>query len=293
MPCAARQFVGDQPGQRAEPVALRVSGVGRRAGVSGAAVTGPTQNTATSSRSALIRHSRRAKGFGALQHRRDGGCAGEAHRIDVGVDDHRDQLIDRPAVLRRLPAIHRHLDRPGRPPGSAHRRCRCRAPTPLAAPCSCTAMRSRSTPSDSKRSSTSARRLRLRAPLLAQPGLADRATRLGPAGQDAGRRERGAQLVGDIPAVGGLDPAAEADPGGHHDHVGRLLDELRCHPAQFDIVDQRDDPDRRRVHDGGAATLQQRDEFFGPARRGHPDREAGQWVSRCAISTIPSITRTS
>jgi hypothetical protein len=33
------------------------------------------------------------------------------------------------------------------------------------------------------------------------------------------------------------------------------------------------------MHDGGAATLQERDEFFGPARGGHPDGEAGQWVS--------------
>ncbi|GAA2796520.1 hypothetical protein GCM10010533_38540 [Mycolicibacterium pallens] len=79
--------------------------------------------------------------------------------------------------------------------------------------------------------------------------------------------------------MGGLDPAAEPDTGGHHHQVGWFGDELFGHPVQFDIVDQRHDPDRRRVNDRGTATLQERDEFFGPARGGDPDGEARQRVS--------------
>ena len=142
-----------------------------------------------------------------------------------------------------------------------------------AAPCNCTAMRKLAAPSASSRSSTSGDASDSGLHSSRQAGLTDRTTRLRAPRQDAGRRQRGDQIVGDVPTVRGLDPAAEADAGRHHDDVGRLFDEKHCDAPQFDVVNQRDDPDRRRVDDGGAAALEQRDEFFGPAGRGDPDRE--------------------
>ena len=55
---------------------------------------------------------------------------------------------------------------------------------------------------------------------------------------------------------------------------------------QLGVICERDKPDGRRVDDLGAAALEQGDQLFGAARRGHPYGESGQRQDRRAPAII-------
>ena len=79
-------------------------------------------------------------------------------------------------------------------------------------------------------------RLRFRRPFLRQPRGAQRTGRFRAAGDDAGLGQRGDQVGGQPPAVGGGDPAAEADAcGGDHD-VGVYVDQRFGMDSQLAVV---------------------------------------------------------
>ena len=84
------------------------------------------------------------------------------------------------------------------------------------------------------------------------------------------------QIVGQSPAVGGGDPAAEADAGGGDHDVGVHVDQRLGVDAQLAVVGQRDHLDGRRAGDAGAALAQQRTQFVGAAGGGHRHPESGE-----------------
>ena len=94
----------------------------------------------------------------------------------------------------------------------------------------------------------------------------------GPRASSSTPRSRSSRSSPQPPAVGGLDPAAEADGGGGDDDVGRVVDQLLGGGEQFAVVGERHDPQGGRVQDGGAAPLEQRAEFVGAAGGGDARR---------------------
>jgi len=88
--------------------------------------------------------------------------------------------------------------------------------------------------------------------------------------------EAGPQLLTEVPAVGRLHPAAEADACGHDDHIGRRGDARTRRGQQLVVVTGRHDPDGRCLHDARPASLEQGGELL-TTPRGNRDGEAGEW----------------
>ena len=98
------------------------------------------------------------------------------------------------------------------------------------------------------------------------------------------------QRLAEAPAVGGLDPAAEADRGGGDDDVGGLVDQFLGGGEEFAVVGERHDPQGGRVQDGGAAPLQQGAELVRPPCGGHPDGEARE--GPVPVRSVAHVRRT-
>ncbi|CAM5734099.1 hypothetical protein SALBM311S_05218 [Streptomyces alboniger] len=113
-----------------------------------------------------------------------------------------------------------------------------------------------------------------RRPLLGQAGGTYRALDLGAARQELDSPQPGQQVLSEAPAVGGLDPAAEADRGGGDHDVRRLVDDLLGRREQLAVVGELHDAQGGGMHDGGSAPLEQCAQLVGPARGGHPHGEA-------------------
>ena len=125
-----------------------------------------------------------------------------------------------------------------------------------------------------------ARRFGLRRPFLGQARGAQRAGRLRSARTMRALPSATSQLVGQPPAVGRRDPAAEPDACGGDHNVGRHVDQRLGVCAQLVIVRQRHHGDRGRAGHGGAAALQQRAQFLGASGGGHRHPKAGE---RCPV----------
>ena len=141
--------------------------------------------------------------------------------------------------------------------------------------------------------------LRRRRVTLRQRGGPDRPLCLRPTRQQRRLAQPSQQFVAEAPAFGGLDPAAEPDPGGGHDDVHRIVEQLGGRGVQLGVIGQRHDPDRRPVPYRRPLADQQRAEFVGTPCRGDAHCEAGKgqdaggrrFGNHGQICTTPSITR--
>ena len=118
------------------------------------------------------------------------------------------------------------------------------------------------------------RRLRLRRPGVDQPAAADRAARLGPAGEHAGRRRCSTSGRSQASAASSqprkpTPVVATTRSTGRGQHLAGGGDQLG-------VVRQRHDADRGRVDDPCAAAVEQRAELLLAAGRGDRDGVAGQ-----------------
>ena len=136
-----------------------------------------------------------------------------------------------------------------------------------------------------------ARRLRLRRPGLAQAARPDGALGLGSAGEDGGLADRGGERLGQVPGLGGVDPAAEADAGGGDDDVQRS-GQAAARSASRSSVSSASGTMRMagRVDDLGAAAFEGGAELLAPAGGRDADGVAGQRLGRRG-STWPDRSR--
>ena len=271
-PAAGRKLLGDGAHQAAEPGTLRLDG----------AYAGALQRTGRDRAHARRQH-RPAEGGehlvrpaalpGGPQHAGDRGRAGERDSVDEPLGDLVDQPAQRSGVVGRRPPVHRHLHHfgVGRPQGVDEVRQRLAVQLHRDAPAG-------QLPGVSVEQVGEhlGGRLRRRRPLAGQAGGPHR-----PAGLRAPREQPGPaqpldQPFPQPPAVGRLQPAAEADAGGRDGDVQRAGDAGPGGRQQQRVVRERHDPDGRREHHPGAPALQQRGQLLAAPRRGDADGESGQ-----------------
>jgi hypothetical protein len=120
------------------------------------------------------------------------------------------------------------------------------------------------------------RRLGLRHPVGHETRRLERTARLGPAGHDPGLREGLDEVVAKARRLRGVQPAAEPDARGHHEHVGRVGDELAGRGQQTGLVEVGLHAERRRGRHLGAAPLQGAGQLVGSPLGGHQHGGAGQ-----------------
>ena len=127
-------------------------------------------------------------------------------------------------------------------------------------------------------------------PVRAQPRGLQRTARLRATGDQPDAVEHGEQLVPDPRGLGGVQPAPEADPGRHHDHVDGVGDDLAGRLEQGRLVDVRHHTERGCDDDGGTPSRESTAQLVGTTLGGDQDpaaREHGPEISHgpSSIST--------
>jgi hypothetical protein len=207
---------------------------------------------------------------GDLQQRLDGGRAGERHGVDLAGRELGDEPPYRGQVRGQRPPVDRdlHDGGAGGPQGAGELRLRAAVQLHGDAPAGDALLQ--------QPLQDLLGRLGDGRPVLGEVGGPDGPARLGAAGDEPGPAERRPQRVAHPPALGRLQPAAEADPGGGHDDVGGQAHAGLGGRVQRLVVAERHDRDRRRHQDLGATPFEQGGQLLAAPFGGHGHGEAGQ-----------------
>ena len=152
-------------------------------------------------------------------------------------------------------------------------------------------MRRPATPSASSRSSTSAIDSEAGDQLSVSPAARTAPRTFGPRASTSTPPRHRSRSLAEAPALGRLDPAAEADRRRGDDGVRAMLGQRLGGVEEFGVVGQRDDAQRRRVQHLGAAPLQQGAQLLGPPCGRDPDGESGEGLDLPAPLSSPRPCR--